>query len=82
MTKLSAMFFVLAAGAALTAETPPGRAMGPCAGAGPMMRLDASKIETVEGTIEKVLTQGKRRMQGVHLLRKSPKEGPHLSHQF
>ena len=63
--------FVLAATGALAAEPSPGRPAPPRRGAAYRMNFDPATIESVDGTIEKVLVRQMGRMQGVHVLLKT-----------
>jgi hypothetical protein len=68
--KLPAMLFALAASAVAAAEGPGPQGAAPCPNASPMMRLDASRVENIDGTIEKVLVheRGPHGKGGVHLV--------------
>jgi hypothetical protein len=74
MKRLFVLCALVAAGA-LAAGPSPARPMGPRQGGGrPMMTFDASKLETFEGTIEKVVVREMRRTKGVHVFLKTAKE--------
>ncbi|HET9752793.1 MAG TPA: hypothetical protein VFP52_07520 [Myxococcales bacterium] len=74
MKSLFVLVALVAAGA-LAAEPSPARPMGPRHGGGRMMMtLDPSKLETFDGTIEKVVVREMRRMKGVHVFLKTAKE--------
>ena len=74
MKSLFVLSALIGAGA-LAAEPSPARPMGPRHGGGHMMMsFDTSKLETFDGTIEKVVVREMHRMKGVHVLLKTAKE--------